>query len=69
MEETLTDFCALLEDDDADLAAVLLFKLFQANGSAEACGARTDDADVDVVGGTVDIGGVEEFSMPERGRV
>ena len=48
---------------------MLLLELFQTDGSAEACGAGTDDADVDVVGGTLDIGGVEEFPMPERGRV
>ena len=48
---------------------MLLFELFQTDGCAEACGAGTDDTDVDVVGGTLDIGGVEEFSVPERGRV
>ena len=48
---------------------MLLLELFQTDGSAKACGARTDDTDVDVVGGTFDIGGVEEFSVPERGRV
>ena len=48
---------------------MLLFELFQANGSAEACGARTDDADVDVVRRTVDIVWVEELASTESGGV
>ena len=66
-DHVLTDFCALLEDDDADLAPLFLLELLEANGSTEPCGASTDDADVDVVAGALDIVWVEEFSPPERG--
>ena len=62
-----TYFSALLEHNDAHFTALLLFELLQANGSAKARGASTDDADVDVVAGALDIVWVEEFSPPERG--
>ena len=63
----LTDFCTLLKDNNAHLAPFLLLELLEANGSTEPWGASTDDADVDVVAGALDIVWVEEFSPPERG--
>ena len=68
MEETLTDFCALLEDDDADFAAVLLLELFQTDGSAKACGPSANNADIHFVGCAFDCAWVKEFPLQSRGR-
>ena len=64
-----TYFRTLFEDDDAHVAAFFALELLEADGCAEARGPCADDADVDVVGSTVDIVWVEDLASTESGGV
>ena len=64
-----TYFRTLFEDDDAHVAAFFALELLEADGCTETRGASADDADVDVVGCTLDIVWVEELASAESSGV